>query len=155
MQGGLPANIFCENFIEPPPSPMMKEYKLIERTGDDNCLDAKVYYKMKLPMMSDRDLVIQVHQEKKDDGSYWGYASSIEHPDYPTIKNVVRMYSLTYFKVSEESDGILNYTEISNFDLKGYLPASLMNMIMSSEVEKEFRALYNHLVKVSKERKDK
>lgn len=136
MEGGIPGAVFCEAFINPPPTPMMKEYKLIERTGDvENCLDAVIYYRMKLPLMSDRDLVMKIHQEKRDDGSFFGYCSSVEHSDYPLVKNVVRMHTLTYFKVSELDGGILNYTELSTFNLKGYLPAGLLNMILSAEVE--------------------
>lgn len=56
------------------------------------------------------------------------------------------MHTLAYYKVADGDDGVLHYTEISTFDLKGYLPAKLLNMILSAEVEKEFRTLYNYML---------
>ena len=56
------------------------------------------------------------------------------------------MYQRIYFKTWEQ-DGAMYYTEISNFDMKGYMPAKLMNMILAAEVEKEFITMYKLMQK--------
>jgi len=53
--------------------------------------------------------------------------------EYPIKPDVVR---LEYFRCQEvkEVDGDLYTTGFSNIDFKGYFPASMMNMILSSMI---------------------
>jgi hypothetical protein len=56
---------------------------------------------------------------------------SIERDDFPRTKNAIRM---DYFKASvyEEKDNALYLTEYSNFNMGGYFPTKLLNMLMAS-----------------------
>ena len=125
--------------MNPPPSDLMKETEVLEKSDDGNT--ATIYWRFAMPMMSDRDNVAKIHQFKQEDGSYFGYCITVDHDKKPAVKNVVRMYQRIYF-TAKDVDGDLHYTEISNFDMKGYMPARLMNMLISSETEKEFDTMY-------------
>ena len=136
---GVPASAIIEYYINPPPSDLLKEVEVLEKSDDG--MSATVYWRFAMPMMSDRDNVAKIHQVKQEDGSYFGYCITVDHEKKPSVKNVVRMYQKIYFKATDV-DGVMHYTEISNFDLKGYMPAKLMNMVIASETEKEFATMY-------------
>ena len=74
-------------------------------------------------------------------------ARSIELPDYPIDPKVVR---LEYFRCQEvkEVDGDLFTTGFSNIDFKGYFPASLMNMILSSMIQGGKKTSYKTYKKI-------
>jgi hypothetical protein len=40
---------------------------------------------------------------------------------------------------------LYHYTEFDIFDMKGYIPARLLNMILASETEKEFKKFYDFI----------
>lgn len=136
---GIPASAMCDYYMNPPPSDMLKEVEVLEKSDDGNT--ATIYWRFAMPMMSDRDNVAKIHQFKQEDGSYFGYCITVDHDKKPAVKNVVRMYQRIYF-TAKDVDGDMHYTEISNFDMKGYMPARLMNMLISSETEKEFATMY-------------
>lgn len=59
---------------------------------------------------------------------------TIEHPEDPKYKDVIRM---THFLQGEcvydkDDPSILHYIETSYVDLKGYVPTSLLNMVIGS-----------------------
>ena len=59
---------------------------------------------------------------------------TIEHPEDPKYKDVIRM---THFLQEEcvydkDDPSILHYRETSYVDLKGYVPTSLLNMVIGS-----------------------
>ena len=59
------------------------------------------------------------------------------------------MYQCTNILVSqnpESPNDTIDYCEIATFDLKGYIPGRLMNMVMASEGIKEFKSMYKHLL---------
>ena len=50
-------------------------------------------------------------------------------------------------KKNEESpDDTVDYVECSTFDMKGYIPARLLNMVIANEGSKEFKVMYTHLL---------
>lgn len=60
---------------------------------------AKIYYaRTSLPMMSDRDAYYRVHFEEQQDGTILYTASSVDRPDFPEKKGVIRQY---IFKVGK------------------------------------------------------
>ena len=55
------------------------------------------------------------------------------------------MYKASVFY---EQDGNLHLTEYSNFDLGGYFPTKLLNMVMANMMSKGMGDLHNKLVKM-------
>lgn len=103
-----------------------------------------------MPMMSDRDNVIQIHQSETPDGSEFICLKTVERDDVPEVPGVVRMFMFTRGMVSinkESPDDTVDYTEITYFNLNGYFPARLMNMIIAGETKKEFDNMYKYLLK--------
>jgi len=41
--------------------------------------------------------------------------------------------------------GVTDYTEVDTMDLKGNFPPRLMNMMIASEVQKEFKSMYKNI----------
>ena len=87
-------------------------------------------------MMSDRDNVIQYSMLNVDGGTLMA-VTTVEHPAMPPVPKVIRMFNhmLAFVKQDGENVHMIDY-EYAN--LKGYLPASLMNMAIASETAKEF-----------------
>ncbi len=73
--------------------------------------------------------------------------TSIEDDRYPVNKNIVRMYqSITgYQRPHPTIPKCLLYTEIDMMDMKGYLPARLLNMVMASAGKAEFEKVYKFI----------
>ena len=111
---------------------MMKELRDIEQIDKDTKV---VYWRFKMPMMTDRDNVIQIHN-REIDGKEFFVVKTVERDDVPEVPGVVRMFmnSRGLISINKESpDDTIDYTELSYFNLKGYFPARLMNMVIASE----------------------
>ena len=126
---------------------MIKEQRTIERIDENTTID---YWRFKMPMMSDRDNVMSIHQSLTPDGSEFLYIKTVERDDCPPVPGVVRMFLFTRGLVSinkESPEDTIDYTEISYFNLNGYFPARLMNMVIAGETQKEFQNMYTYLLK--------
>ena len=132
-------------FTNPPKSSMIKECKILETMPNGDLL---IYWRFKLPLMSDRDNVSYCHREPLPDGN-GEYISclTVERDEVPPVKGVVRCHQqiCAYWHVDKEDPTLTRYTEIDTFDLKGYMPAKLLNMTIASETAKEFAVLYKGL----------
>ena len=136
-----------EHFMNPPPdnSGMVQEMKVIEEISDSCKI---MYWRIKMPMMSARDNVMKMTKCTQGDGQFF-IVETIERPDYPVIKGVVRMFIYTrgYVRPSKESPSdTLDYTEMTVMNMGGYMPARLLNMVLASEAEKEFRKMYTDML---------
>ena len=100
-----------------------------------------------MPLMSDRDTVCLLHKQDLPDGGTYISAQSIDRPDHPPVKGVVRMHMSIQAMYHQDKDDptITNLTEVDNFDFKGYLPKRLVNMSMASEAAKEMGEFYKNL----------
>lgn len=127
-------------FVNPPPTKMFKEFRDIEKLNDGSIIK---YIRVGMPMMSDRDNVLFVSQMKVDDGVLLTLRT-VEHPAMPPIPKVVRMYNhiVCFCKQSGNNVIMLDF-EYAN--LKGYLPASLLNMAVASETAKQFATMMKHI----------
>ena len=79
----------------------------------------------------------------------WVCLKTIVRDDVPEVKGVVRMflYSRGLVSINKESpEDTVDYTEVSYFNLNGYFPARLMNMVIASETKKEFSAMHKYLL---------
>jgi hypothetical protein len=121
---------------------MTKELKVLEKHSDDSFI---IYWRFKMPMMSDRDNVMHIMKQKREDGSIFTMLKTVERDDAPLVKGVVRCFCFTQglCTVNKESpDDTIDYTELSYFNMNGYFPARLMNMIIASETKREFGRMY-------------
>ena len=103
-----------------------------------------------MPMMSDRDNVMQIHMSPYEDGSQWICLKTVVREDCPEIKGVVRMFIFTRGIVSvnkESPHDTIDYTELTHFNMNGYFPARLMNMVIAAETKKEYGNMYKYLLK--------
>ena len=77
-------------FFNPNPNQikLLKEQKFI---GPKSKEDQIQYWRMKIPMMSDRDNCIRQMTKKLDDGSIFILAESIKHEEAPEQEGVIRI----------------------------------------------------------------
>ena len=74
---------------------------------------------------------------------------TVDRNDVPLVPGVIRMeQSISAWARPHPTDpSITLYTELDLLDMKGNVPASLMNMFISSEVGKEFESMYKAIKK--------
>ena len=92
---------------------------------------AEFYYRMKMTGMSERDCVVTFEKFDLDDGRSVFITKSIEHPDYPPSGKVIRLELYTASHAYQDGDDV-KMLEFSYFDMKGWFPARLMNMMIGS-----------------------
>ena len=86
---------------------------------------------MKMPLMTNRDLVLEGSLKKESDGSMMFISQSIPHSKYPETKDPIRMDMLKLSHFKQEGDKVVGI-EFSNMDMKGYFPTKMLNMVMGS-----------------------
>ena len=96
-----------------------------------------------MPMMSDRDNVMHLTFKDIDGGSFLSI-QTVDHPNMPVDPKIVRMFflGLYFFKQAGQDVKVLEF-EYAN--LKGYLPASLLNMTIASELTKQWASMIKYL----------
>jgi hypothetical protein len=58
------------------------------------------------------------------------------------------MFTRGFIRPNKESPAdTLDYTELSVFNMGGYMPARLLNMVIASETAKDFGNMYKSLTK--------
>ena len=121
---------------------MIKETRLIEKINEDEEIK---YWRFRMPLMSDRDMVFRQFRKTLEDGSKLIFVTTIDRPDVPPIKGIVRMTMSVHGLIKPGSTpGVVDYTELSKFDMKGHLPARLLNMVIASEAQKGVKEMYKH-----------
>mmetsp|Transcript_8411 Transcript_8411/g.14079 ORF Transcript_8411/g.14079 Transcript_8411/m.14079 type:complete len:182 (-) Transcript_8411:33-578(-) len=132
--------------INPPKSVVsaVKEHRLIEQETENSAVS---YWRFNLPLMSDRDNVMRLQTLDLGDGGIFVWCSSCERKDTPLVPGVIRMFQefYTFVRPSKEDPNITLYTEITYYDMKGSMPAFLLNMTMAEEAVKETRKMYDHM----------
>jgi hypothetical protein len=109
----------------------VKEFRVIERFEDQM---PKIWYsRSKLPMMSQREVLTETTIKDVSPHEKIVISKSIERDDVPVYPGAIRM---TMFKASslKEENGDIVITDFTNFNLKGMVPARLMNMVISASV---------------------
>ena len=84
--------------------------------------------------MSARDNVMKITVSDHNGGKFI-VCETIEHPDKPVQSGVVRMFvhARGFVRPSKTVEGALDYTEFSVFNMGGYMPARLLNMVLAAE----------------------
>lgn len=60
------------------------------------------------------------------------------------------LFTRGLIKENKDHPDTIDYTELSYFNLNGYFPARMMNMVIASETKKEFGNMYKYLLKQAK-----
>jgi hypothetical protein len=120
----------------------IKELRVVEKQPDG--YPALMYSRSKMPMMSERENLCSLHKRKLDDGRTLVIVRSVERPEFPRKKNSIRM---DMFKASVfvEVDKSIKLIEYSNFNLGGYFPMRLLNMMMASIMSQGMVKFYTKL----------
>lgn len=74
-----------------------------------------------MPMMSDRDMCMKFNLVEQPDGGTIYTASTVDRPDYPVKKGVVRMEVFKLGKLFQVGEDIQMH-EFASFNLGGYFP---------------------------------
>lgn len=126
--------------MNPPPSSMLKECSTIEEFPDGSCIK---YMLIGMPMMTPRDNVLHIVKQEKD-GHLFCTMKTIEHPTKPVTKGIIRMFSYMAFTLKQEGDDVVMH-DCEHFDMKGYMPAFMLNMTIASETAKEFTNMMKNI----------
>ena len=121
----------------------IKEFRIIEEFPPDR----KIYYmEMNVPLMNNRTTLLNLTlNDKLDDGKQVLMLSqSIERDDVPEEKGKIRMHILGSGLARMEGD-YLHITEFMQMDMKGYIPSSLMNMVLSEMAQQQVVEFYKTL----------
>lgn len=81
--------------------------------------------------MSLRESVCTMEKHEMNDGRTIFITKSIEHPDYPPSKKMIRLDLYTAGHCIQEGEDC-RYLEFSYFDMGGWFPARLMNMMIGA-----------------------
>lgn len=118
--------------------------KVLERTADG--FPSLFFSVNKMTMMSARESLLRFEKIPQPDGRVLYITSSVEHPDYPVTDKAIRIYVFKASMCQEVQDGLI-YTEFATFNLGGWFPQRLLNMMMSTMatagIEKMLEALRN------------
>ena len=83
-------------------------------------------------VISERDDIVFEYNIKMKDGSYCKLMTSIEHPDYPENEGIVRSECVyNFFHFSTPSEGKTLIRNVAKYDLKGSIPAMVINHTFS------------------------
>lgn len=131
---------FCDYYRNPPDSEYMKECTVHETKPNGDMI---TYLRMGLPLMTDRDCVVYIHEEKVNETDLYINAQSIVYPPRPPIKDAIRMYQAVtgYIRPHPTDPSLTLYTEINVMDMKGSIPAWLLNSTMAGQVVGEMYKL--------------
>ena len=128
---------------------MIKECRVLEEDGKDLIT---MYWRFKMPLMNDRDNILRITREDVEGGKQFVHCVTVERDDTPEIPGVQRMFTQLngLLAPSAEYPDCLEYTEISYFDIKGSVPARLLNMVIANMAKGEFMNIYESIKKKQK-----
>ena len=106
-------------------------------------------------MMADRDTTFKIQVKHLDPsllgpGSFYILGQTFDHQDFPEKEGVVRMYQyingLCWQSTDKKSgEKVVNYIEISQIDMKGYFPSTILNLILGTLMHSEHRKMYQYM----------
>ena len=123
--------------------PQVVEFKMIEK-GEHHWI---MYSQGKgIMLMSPRDNLIKLTRHPQPDGKILYITQTTTHKDYPERDGIIRM-DIFKATMAEQKGPDLHVLEFSNFDMKGYFPVRLMNMMLGSMVSKGLGEFYERMKK--------
>jgi hypothetical protein len=125
-------------------TPQYREMKIVEEIDENSSF---WYMKMKVPLLSERDMLLKIQRIYMPDDKCLVISNSVEREDYPEFKGIIRM---DMFKMSLcwQDGPDTTMIEFSSFDMKGSIPASLINMIMAASITKGMKNILDKIKKL-------
>jgi len=126
---------------------MLKSFKYIINNDPDGYFLMHTRSKVGA-MASDRESLVEMNLQNLDGGkSVFLVCQSVERDDIPHADDAVRMmYYKSIVWTQEGPDARM--TQFENMDLRGYFPASLMNMIISQYTVDSINGMYEVLQEI-------
>ena len=109
--------------------------------------ETKQYYiKFQIPMISDRDDVIQIMIKDLSNDSWYIGLQSVKNDKYPPQNGVYRIKQQmnAYIRRNKHIPNCWDYTEFEQIDFKGYFPPKVMSMMMKGVVSLQVKKLYKY-----------
>lgn len=97
-----------------------------------------------IPLFTRREIVCQV---VADHANKLIMFKSVQTDKCPIKSDVIRAEMIDCWQLTEK-DGVLISKEVMSFDLGGWIPVSMMNMLMGSSVATEYATMYTKLKKI-------
>ena len=86
---GITADDMFVYFSDPPQMKnMFKEVKILDKFPDGSFIR---YWRLKFPMMSERDNIMLIQKMQLPNGGMFINLKTVEHPEDPKYKDVIRM----------------------------------------------------------------
>ena len=95
-------------------------------------------------LASNRENLIEMTLHEKGPKSFIYISKTVERDDIPVKSGCVRMEIFKATHVEQVGEDVV-LTEFSNFDLKGYFPSSLFNMVMAQAAKEGMKKFYKTL----------
>jgi len=86
-----------------------------------------------MPLFTRRDVLCQM---KLDPANHTIMMKSVTHEKCPEVKNIIRAQMTDSYSMKVVDGGVL-MTELMSFDLGGWMPVSMMNMMMGASLATE------------------
>ncbi|KAJ3317165.1 putative tRNA pseudouridine synthase Pus10 [Boothiomyces sp. JEL0866] len=117
---------FLDYLLNPANLPGLQEWKDVEELPDGGYIK---YCRVKAPGLAARDHVWRYTIDKRDDGSVFVCIRTTTHDAYPELPGVIRAYyyNSTLLSMSKDDPSVMTMTEFIFQDLRGGLPAWLLN----------------------------
>lgn len=143
---GCTINQFWDTIKIGPPLQNIKKREVIKEISE---YERIVHVMVKPPIMTTREQVVNIKREDLDDGSTLVILHSIETDLVPLKSDVVRaqMYKGMLLRQAEDNPKDLLWTDISQFDMKGNVPARFINMMITTMVAKGAQNIYDEMQK--------
>ena len=110
----------------------IESFKILERHSNGMPKVGHMITK-KIPFISQRENVLEIGWEDISEKQKFAFKRSIKRNDIPEKDNIIRIQMLSLQLITEDGPDI-KYTEFSNFNLGGMIPARLLNMAMARSV---------------------
>ena len=91
----------------------------------------------KIPMMTKRESIMAMKRKELPNGELCYLMNTVEHPDFPRNNQYVRIDWFKGMVCSPKPDGSVDVVEFMQFDMGGYFPTSMLNMIQTKAVTEE------------------
>lgn len=133
-------------------NPECSEFKVVQNTSGISDI---VYAKIKLPIVSDRDMVYtrEIRRDFPEKNDVIVFVKSFNHPYIPEKKGIVRCEMLLGFYIMRPTESGTFVFSGEQFNIGGNIPQGAMNMVYSSEnakvIEKLKRISKNNEGKIS------
>ena len=105
-----------------------------------------MWFVMKMSGMAARSAVMEFNRTDQPDGSQYLIQKSIEHPDYPDDGKYIRMDAFSAAKAFPIEGGFA-YREYSSYNMKGWFPPRLLNMLIGASATAQIKEMQKSLQK--------